>query len=851
VNFCALFLVLISLPLRARAAPHPWWDDYPTMAQAETLAEVKRSGAASVIHGAAADPTWGIMAAKLRAYQGAANLRALHADGRRAITWVEAFGDCMSYVAALGLSADGTVQRDPNHPDVPNIILNNWAWQFSGSLGPHQTVWIGLHNYTDDLPWARPYTRANPRYGMPMPRFPNGVPAIGCNGSPANPTSWRVYQAGASRDINGKLGVVWELNPEVNRLDPGTGSVAGPTEGLVPVVAGRDETSDPALKPGEVRYAGIASVHKDAACPFWPAYFAASCRNAVDAGLDGLWCDNYSAWDNFGYPPVERAFGEWSVARFRQYLARHFSPAQLRAMGVENPAVFDVRAELKARFRRWFGEDPSNLRAAGWRDARWLSDPIWRAYRTFKQQAGAEALRRCYAAAKRAGGSSFAVTGNDIPWFSLGWVTDHWLDMVNTELNPGWHPGSGSFGVGFPPVGRMSPVYRLAAAHGKGRFAVAWYYLDGQYAKYRGNSEVGRVLSYEALACNTFLLSYPSNPSISGTPQSHHEVNSFVTASKPLWGDRKPAANLAVLFSPTSQLAFMAPGGYPNMDRQPHVFSFYGWCTALEMLHVPYLVLPEFKVTPAALSNVDLLIAPEVVALPAAARAAISAWVRRGGLLLVDEPASSLGCPPPFRGLEPLRGVWRLRGERALDFYVNRDSRAQQLRWFAGVVAAAKRRGFRPTAEAASMPPNVGLTVFANPSQRALSVDCYNVDLSPAGHRVVPAEQLRMTLRLPAYLAGKRLRGLLLMPGQTPSPIQLVPNAKARTVGIHLPGLRYYASVLVMLADKPASVSKPAAFAGARYGKHSHLKRGEASRNSHAPPSSPLTASGRGVAKPR
>ncbi|MGQ9525313.1 MAG: hypothetical protein ACUVTZ_10795 [Armatimonadota bacterium] len=801
-RFHALLLVLSLAAIPAFAA-RPWWDDYPTTVQPDRASTARESRAAVVIHGCASDPTWGILGAALRRAEFLNDLRRVQSAGMKAITWVEAFGDCMCYAAALGLSPSGSIARSPADRRLPQVLLNQWAWELSGGLPPNRKVWTGLHNYTDDLPWARPFTRTHPRYGAPIPRFPDRTPALGWQGDPLNPSNWRVYHATGAKDINGRLRAAWELNPKVNEIDPYTGQPKGPTDGLVPVVWGRDEIAGvQGLKPADIRYAGIASIHKDSACPFWPQYFAASCRFIADSGLNGLWCDNYSAFDSFGYPPVERAFGEWSVARFRSYLKRNFTPAELTRMGVDDVSTFDVREGLKNRFRHWFASDPSNLNHPGWRDRRWLSDPLWKAYREFKRQIGAQALHRCYQAAKRIGGEDFLVSGNDIPWFSLGWVTPRWLDMVSTEVTPGWHMGTGSFGVGFPPVGRMSPTYRLATAHSQGRFAVAWYYLDGDYARYRGSTEVGKVLSFEALACNTFLLSYPSAPNVAGTLESHRFVNAFVARSKRLWGTRRPLSNVGVLFSPTSQLAFMAPGGYPDMDRQPHPFSYYGWATALEELHIPHIPLPEFRVTPDVLRTLDVLILPHASVLPQAVVKNVLAWLRGGGILVVDGSTSAL---IRSRSSKPIDGAFghilkigrgrlvRVAGDPGLKFYTRRAERQHLLEPFRKLEAVVRNLGFQPPVETHDLPQTAGISVFSNPSSRAVFVDCYNTAYDPDRDAVRPCGPFRLRVRLPKYLSNSTVHGTLLTPGSPPREIPVRRTDKHAVIS--LPGLRYYASV--------------------------------------------------------
>jgi len=158
---------------------------------------------------------------------------------------------------------------------------------------------------------------------------------------------------------------------------------------------------------------------------------------AADEGLGDMWTDNYGPWDSFGIPPVQRAFGDWSVARFRDYLSAEFTTSQLAAMWISNVSMLDIRTELKSTATGW-GRNGSVLYAPVWNDSRWLDQVLWRGYKIFKRQSGTEALANYYEAVKsavlQAGNSEFLVCGNDIPVISLGWVRGD-LDMVSTEVN--------------------------------------------------------------------------------------------------------------------------------------------------------------------------------------------------------------------------------------------------------------------------------------------------------------------------------------------------------------------------------------------------------------------------------
>ena len=121
-------------------------------------------------------------------------------------------------------------------------------------------------------------------------------------------------------------------------------------------------------------------------------------REILKMELDGVWCDNYSPWDNFGYPPVQKAFGDWSVYGFHASLRALWTTAQWRALGVSDPASFDVRQYLKTKAAAFGAKDPAKTDDPAWRDPRWLDEPIWNAFKAFRRKRGQEALRAFYQA---------------------------------------------------------------------------------------------------------------------------------------------------------------------------------------------------------------------------------------------------------------------------------------------------------------------------------------------------------------------------------------------------------------------------------------------------------------------
>jgi hypothetical protein len=366
----------------------------------------------------------------------------------------------------------------------------------------------------------------------------------------------------------------------------------------------------------------------------------------VDCGIRGIWADNFGAWDSFGRPPLRTAFGEWSVAGFREYLARRFSLRQLRSMGVENVATFDVRTYLRRVLRDRLGGNDNNLADPKWSDPYWLDDPIWRQYRIYKCEVGRQALQAFYQAfhqaARERGITDFCIQGNDIPIWCFDWPRPEYLDMVSTEFSPSWNLLSGPRGIGLPPGGRIGPLIKMARTHARSRFVHVWYYIPDVpewYKRYRGNAAVGRVLSYEMLAHHAMIHMAPGNQRIAGTRESHREVTNFIHAAKAAWGDRRPVAQIGLLYSPSSRLVYLAPGELVLFNAQPHVFDLLGWGTALCELHVQYTVIPEWDLSEEALRDFKALLLPSVEVLsPEAVQKVLLPWVRSGGRLILSGP---------------------------------------------------------------------------------------------------------------------------------------------------------------------------------------------------------------------
>lgn len=790
-----------------------WWHRYPSLVQTDRPEIFQQSQARMVIHGMAKDPTWGPYAQRLSELEDGAAFRKIKEQGGRVITWIEGFGDCMLYVVALERNPDGTFVARKDDPRVTEVKRSHWNWADPHLPKGNTFRWVGQHNLVNREDFVAPLLQ-DLKNLPPVPIYPDGKPAVGHLPGARYPLDAQVYDACGAKDINGELHPSCELPEHVNEIDPATGMPHGPMEGLYPAVLGKDDVpAVPGRKPGETVYCGVMSVHKDLSAPYWQAYVRSSIRELVKLGLDGVWCDNYSPWDNFGYPPVQKAFGDWSVARFHRALRA--DPTILPKEAAPDLTRFDVRQALMARAQEFGAKNPASYDDPAWKDVRWRDDPVWNAFKAFRQLSAQEDLQGFYQAihaeAEQGGRPDFCIGGNDVPLFGLGWVRDAWQDMINTETTPGWHMGSGSRGIMIPPLGKMAVLYRAALEHQKGPFSNAWYYLNGGYEKYRQKPEIGKVLAAEAFAHGAFLLCMPDNKTVAGTLESHAWWNRFVRDNEQAFGQRTPVAEVGVLFSPDNQLFLLAPGGFPNLDHQPHIFGHHGWATALIDAHRPYRTLTDWKLTAEHLKPLHTFIVPDAECLEEPAVSALAGWVRGGGRLIVTGPsgmregplglfrtgrvsrlATALKVTMPTQSgvmLEKAVGkghvVWTP-DPVGMDYYLHHTERSKRL------PALMQLVGNSQVVQTEDLPATVGLSLWQNKRNQALTIDLNNYALDADTDSIHPAENLTFRIRVPDN--GKMLRITTLTPDSIPPATMALDGGWAT---VRLQRLEHYAAILL------------------------------------------------------
>lgn len=786
--------------------PPAWWDHFPRVVEASTLAAAQAYHATVAMNSAATDPGWGTFGQQWSFNP--TRLQAFAVQGIRSASYNETFGQSYCYIAQIGLPLPGQ--------DLNQILYSHWSWYWYLGGGPIE--WVGAKNWYDDETFARPYTRTHSLYGGPPMRYPDGTIATGYNGPSSDPRNHRVYDAGCSKNILGQISYEPVYNTMVNNINPATGQPYGPLTGLLYI-------------PADNKYTGLIMFHKDSACPHWNDYTYASTYQAVrEVGLQASWTDNFGDWDSFNRRPVERGFGDWSVVRFRDYLAAHFTPAQLTAMGVTNLATFDIREKFKQIAAGW-GWDGVNLNHSVWESVQWQNEPLWLAYTIYKRQIGTEALAEYYHTMKQAaqdGGlaEDFLIMGNDSD--TIGWGRGL-PDLVCTELTVNWNLISGPRGFMLPPVGRLAPCYKATRESARSHFISLWLYNSGAETVCT-NPNLCWTLFSEMLANHAlpkFDESDPDGQVYFGNSALRSEFLSFVADHQADFGLRQPLDDVGIVYSTSTNLHERLPGninGFDDTRGQLHLYAIWGWGTALGEMQYQYRMIPDWKLTAEALSSLKVLIVPEAEVFDAnEVNTLITPWVQNGGLLLVTgisgnrsgENGNFAVYPGGYsfqtlttisnKNTAPsqlLRSVGNgrvlyVRDNIGLTFYQNDAAVREILRSQMAVYMQSLLQGRRPMVVTPGNGCNshVGITVFEDQCAGKLFADVINYNITVANDIKTPTAELVFTVQKPYWLLNKPYTARVISP--TTVPTLTVVSPTSATLEVHLGPVLHYASVVL------------------------------------------------------
>jgi hypothetical protein len=477
-------------------------------------------------------------------------------------------------------------------------------------------------------------------------------------------------------------------------------------------------------------------------------------------------------------------------------------------LGITNAATFDIRAYLKQKAGEW-GWDGVSLISDVWSDSRWPNDQIWRAYTIFKRQAGTSALSNYYAAVKSAALSAtntdFMVSGNDIPGFSMGWCRGD-LDMVSTEHSLGNRPAYGTKGISLPPAGCSAPSYKLAREHARSRFVNVWMYNDG-YVNGLTNTAVCNVLYYEMLATHALPKFDPSNSRIVGTPAINTAFFGFVEQVAPVFENRMPVEDIGIYYSSSTLLRQFTPGGFLDMDDQPHQFAVWGWGAALQELHLQYCMVPEWKLTAEVLNSLRLLIIPNAEVLSSSdVSGVLTPWLDSGGRLIITGSTGKFaGETTNFNvyakvSIAPLTNrtdVVYLTNNIGRDYYLAYTNRPSLLPQIGTAVSNVLGGATESILAGTTAPSTAGITVYQDAAAGKLFVDLNNMNVDTNGWQIYPTGSLDVELVLPEWMQGSPLHVSVVAP-QTNQPSVSISTLSSNRLSVSLGPVEYYAGVMIV-----------------------------------------------------
>lgn len=794
-------LILLSVSLESAT---PWWDNYPLVVQNGDPSYVLKLNGDIGFSSDNSDPSWGIYAQATVSNNNTASK--MHKAGLKFISYYEAYGDATSFIIQLG---------NRSKKGYHSVFRNYWNWNRFDSNGK-AFHWAGPHNYFDAEKFCGIYTRLHPIYGGGRAMtYPDGKLATGYfDNDSSDPRKSRVFDAGAAKDILGNIRVS--------------------TYAYLDEIANNSKRKDGLLKirvNGKSHLVGHMSIAKDTACPMWIDQQRSSVLHAVkEWQIDGFWTDNFSPWDNFGWEPVKNAFGDWSVALFRDYLAEHFSTKELKKMGIKKTSTFDVRSYLRQKLTA-FGGNNKNLEDPKWSDPRWLDDPVWRAFRIFKRQIGTKALTDYYKVSKTAAASmgkpEFAVLGNDIPLFSLGYCRGE-LDLASTEISPGWHMGSSSRGFMMPPVGRFAPLYKLGHEHTKSRLMNVWMYLKGPNRAYKENEGLVNVLYYEMLANHALPMIYRDHPDMTQNVNINSSFFGFVKKSRKIFAARKSVSDVGIYYSSSSILADMTPLHFSDMDNQSHAGAYWGWSTALGALHYQYRGVPEWKLSPETLSKLKILIIPHAEVLDVTdVETILKPWVKKGGKLIVTgnsglRRGEADNFSPHSKGLSlfSLTGVaheksapktkirrygkgriYYLKDNLGLSYFKASTKKQREALISNFIKVISKIMGSQKSIiePVSPIPETVGINVYQDDQNKRFFVDVNNYKINLKSDTLTKTPPITFTVEAPPWLtASGNIKIQTLSPSQPPPKVEIkkLTGKNSNRIQVKLGSLSYYASLV-------------------------------------------------------
>lgn len=595
---------------------------------------------------------------------------------------------------------------------------NGWTLPQWNGEKPLTARWFGLEAFMKDEPLGGYPTAKS--YGLPPFTMPDGKPAED------------FYSMLVRRGVEGKWRYDCSSNPGVTDEIAGSSGLAGISEKQ----EGRAEVQ------GKTGWQTVRLVDVDYANPQLRDFCSREIERLIaKVKPDGVHADNFGD-ANLGHANMA-AFGIWAVETFRGYLREHFTPEQLKEMGIADSATFDITAYVRSKHR-----NP--------RSAEWTTDPVWLAYLIHLVECSQSYHRSFYAAAKKAAkeeGYECAVFGNTIPLPLGGSLLAGACDIAHFE----WSTSHGWWGMrpmGLPPKGRLGYVTRLGAAISEAPFCWPSLYVDKDMSG-EGHENLHKALAFDALA-NHGLLDYGNwflDGYSPGTAESAKFINRFISAHAAEWGRRRFPADIAVVHSAWSEIASCTLSN-PRLDM--FADEYCGWCQFLGDTHRQWEVVLQKDLTAENLARFPVVVLPSVMVVTDEQAAELRRYVESGGHLVATGLAGTRRGPEQQLALRGTNALSALATQPSVHMAPGNKPGVAYWREDGSPEAALEMASLlnwpdvRPSLET-DAPGTVGvnLNLCTGRDGELLTVDFNNCDLDVATDTLRPVPACATKVRLP------------------------------------------------------------------------------------------------------
>lgn len=601
------------------------------------------------------------------------------------------------------------------------LVTNGWLlphWKGTETLTAR---WFGLEAFMQNVPWA-PFPTAK-HYGLPPFTTPEGAPATD------------LYSVLTQRGLDGNWQFDFFSNPQIS-------DELADHSGLAKISQKQSGESNVQQKSG---WQTVRLINVDFANPQLRNYICRDIQNLIPRlKPDGVHADNFGD-ANLGFSS-QSAFGLWSQHAFREFLQQHFSGKELSAMGIREPAAFDIAKYIRNQRRNF-------------QNVQWTEDPVWLCYMISMVESSQTYHRAFYQAAKTAArdtGIDCCVFGNTIPLPLAGSLMKGSCDVVHFE----WSTFKGWWGMrpmGLPPHGRIGYVARLGAAISDVNYCWPSLYVTKEKSG-AGHENLHKVLAFDALS-NHALLDYGQwflDGYSPGTAESAGFINGFIRSHAAPLSGRRFLPDVGVVHSAWSEIA---SHHLVNPVMSLFVDEYSGWCQFLGDSHRQWDVLLQQDLTARNLSRFPIIVLPSVLSLSDEQIDALRNYAAHGGRIVATGATGSRFGPEKFLKTRPaplsIPGARIVPDKPGVDYW-NNDASPKATERMTELLAWP---GISPLLKT-DAPATVGINLNegADKSRPLLILDLCNYDIDVDTDTLHPAPKGSATIRLPKEWQTRNLQ---------------------------------------------------------------------------------------------